>query len=45
MGFAREVADRVIYMDKGSIVEVAEPAALFGAPRELRTREFLSKVL
>ncbi|BBY84930.1 amino acid ABC transporter ATP-binding protein [Mycolicibacterium tokaiense] len=45
MGFAREVADRVIYMDKGSIVEVAEPATLFGAPRELRTREFLSKVL
>ncbi|AQA03848.1 polar amino acid ABC transporter ATP-binding protein [Mycobacterium sp. MS1601] len=45
MGFAREVADRVIYMDKGSIVEVAEPTDLFNAPKEPRTREFLSKVL
>jgi ABC-type polar amino acid transport system ATPase subunit len=45
MGFAREVADRVVYMDKGSIVEVAEPTELFSAPKESRTREFLSKVL
>ncbi|CAN3131662.1 amino acid ABC transporter ATP-binding protein [Mycobacterium sp. smrl_JER01] len=45
MGFAREVADRVIYMDKGCIVETDEPSALFGSPRESRTREFLSKVL
>lgn len=45
MGFAREVADRVVYMDRGAIVETAEPASLFGSPRESRTREFLSKVL
>lgn len=45
MGFAREVADRVVYMDKGAIVEVAEPTELFSAPKESRTREFLSKVL
>ncbi|UXA13535.1 amino acid ABC transporter ATP-binding protein [Mycobacterium sp. SMC-8] len=45
MGFAREVADRVIYMDHGSVIEIDKPAALFGSPREPRTREFLSKVL
>lgn len=45
MGFAREVADRVIYMDQGRIVEIDKPQALFGSPRESRTREFLSKVL
>jgi ABC-type polar amino acid transport system ATPase subunit len=45
MGFAKEVADRVIYMDKGSIVETADPKQIFGSPREARTREFLSKVL
>jgi polar amino acid transport system ATP-binding protein len=45
MGFAREVSDRVIYMDKGTIVETATPRELFAAPRETRTREFLSKVL
>ncbi|MEE6164374.1 MULTISPECIES: amino acid ABC transporter ATP-binding protein [unclassified Mycolicibacterium] len=45
MGFAREVSDRVIYMDKGNVVETADPTELFTAPRESRTREFLSKVL
>ncbi|MGV0815167.1 amino acid ABC transporter ATP-binding protein [Mycolicibacterium boenickei] len=45
MGFAREVSDRVIYMDKGTIVETATPEELFTAPAEARTREFLSKVL
>lgn len=45
MGFAREVSDRVIYMDGGLIVETAEPKALFSAPQAERTREFLSKVL
>jgi len=45
MGFAREVADRVIFMDHGSIVEEGSPAQIFGAPQEPRTRDFLSKVL
>ncbi|OCB16606.1 polar amino acid ABC transporter ATP-binding protein [Mycolicibacterium porcinum] len=45
MGFAREVSDRVIYMDKGTIVETAGPTAIFTTPQEARTREFLSKVL
>ncbi|MBW1638676.1 amino acid ABC transporter ATP-binding protein [Microbacterium resistens] len=45
MGFAREVADRVIYMDQGRIVETGAPEALFDSPREERTRAFLSKVL
>ncbi|OCB53754.1 polar amino acid ABC transporter ATP-binding protein [Mycobacterium vulneris] len=45
MGFAREVSDRVIYMDKGTIVETACPTAIFTTPQEARTREFLSKVL
>lgn len=45
MGFAREVSDRVIYMDKGTIVETASPTSMFTTPQETRTREFLSKVL
>ena len=45
LGFAREVADRVIYMDDGRIVETGAPQDLFGAPQMNRTREFLSKVL
>jgi ABC-type polar amino acid transport system ATPase subunit len=45
MGFAHKVADRVIFMDQGVIVEESPPAALFGAPREARTRAFLDKVL
>ncbi|MCI3919647.1 amino acid ABC transporter ATP-binding protein [Paenibacillus sp. TRM 82003] len=45
MGFAREVGDRVLFMDGGVIVEEAEPAKLFGAPQHPRTQEFLSKVL
>lgn len=45
MGFAREVADRVIFMDEGQIVEMAKPEDLFGAPVEARTKAFLSKVL
>jgi len=45
MGFAREVADRVVFMDGGVIVEVAEPKAFFAAPREERTRRFLEKIL
>ena len=45
MGFAREVADRVLFIDGGVIVEEGKPADIFSDPREQRTREFLSKVL
>lgn len=45
MGFAREVADRVIFMDGGEIVEEGSPEGIFTAPKHTRTREFLSKVL
>ena len=45
MGFAREVADRVIFMDSGTIVEENIPAELFDHPQEPRTQAFLSKVL
>ena len=45
MGFAREVANRVVMMDEGRVVEVAPPDALFNAPTQERTQRFLSKVL
>ena len=45
MGFAREFADRVFFMDRGQIAEEGTPEAVFDAPRESRTAEFLSKVL
>ncbi|WP_342506602.1 amino acid ABC transporter ATP-binding protein [Sporosarcina sp. FSL K6-2383] len=45
MGFAREVGDRVIFMDGGYIVEENVPEELFGNPQEARTQSFLSKVL
>ena len=45
MGFAREVADRVIFMADGSIVEAGAPQQIFDEPKEERTRNFLSKVL
>ena len=45
MGFARSVADRVIFMDQGQIVEQNAPAEVFGNPRHERTRDFLSKIL
>ncbi len=45
MGFAREVADRVIFMDDGRIVEEAKPQKIFTDPAHPRTREFLSKIL
>jgi polar amino acid transport system ATP-binding protein len=45
MGFAREVADRVAFMDGGVIVEAGPPADLLAAPREARTKAFLDKVL
>ncbi|NDP40724.1 MAG: amino acid ABC transporter ATP-binding protein [Rhodoferax sp.] len=45
MGFARKVADRVVFIDKGAIVEVAAPEVFFTTPRNERTREFLGKIL
>jgi polar amino acid transport system ATP-binding protein len=44
MKFARDAADRVIFMDKGAIVEEGTPDQIFGAPRHERTRAFLSRV-
>ncbi|CCJ90963.1 ABC-type polar amino acid transport system,ATPase component [Cronobacter turicensis 564] len=45
MGFARTVADRVIFMDRGEIVEEAPPQAFFSNPQSERTRAFLSQVI
>ena len=45
MGFAREVADRVVMMDEGRIIEDTEPEAFFTAPRSERTKAFLARVL
>ncbi len=45
MGFARQVADRVVFMDRGEIVEQNAPAEFFGAPLQERTRDFLSQIL
>ena len=45
MGFARSVADRVVFMDGGQIVESGQPAEFFSSPRTERARDFLSKVL
>ena len=45
MGFAREVGDRVLFMDGGQVIEEGTPAQIFGAPRERRTQDFLSKLL
>ena len=45
MGFAREVADRVLFMDEGIIVEEGTPEEIFGNPREKRTQDLLNKVL
>ena len=44
MAFAREIADRVCFLDGGRIVEQGPPEAIFGAPREPRTRQFLQRV-
>lgn len=45
MGFAREVADRVVFMAEGSLIEEGAPQAFFGAPKDPRLSQFLSKVL
>jgi polar amino acid transport system ATP-binding protein len=45
MGFARKVANRLVFMDEGRVVEEGAPDAFFGRPRHARTRQFLSKIL
>jgi ABC-type polar amino acid transport system ATPase subunit len=45
MGFAREVANRIVFMDQGEIVEQGPPREFFGSPKEERTKRFLSKIL
>jgi polar amino acid transport system ATP-binding protein len=45
LGFARDVSDRVIFMDQGSVVEAGAPSDLMSAPREPRTRDFLRTIL
>jgi general L-amino acid transport system ATP-binding protein len=44
MAFARRVADRVVFMDEGRIIEVERPDAFFDAPKHQRTRAFLSRL-
>lgn len=45
MGFARRVADKMVFMDQGEIVEVADPETFFTAPRSARCQDFLQKIL
>ncbi|WP_300155887.1 amino acid ABC transporter ATP-binding protein [Solidesulfovibrio sp.] len=45
MGFAREVADRIVFMDEGQILEVATPAEFFVSPKHPRTQKFLEQIL
>jgi len=45
MGFARNIADQVVFLDRGEIVEQGEPKAFFGNPRQARTRQFLERIL
>lgn len=45
MGFAREVADRVCFLDAGVVLEQGTPAAVFGSPQEEKTKEFLARII
>lgn len=45
MGFAQKVADRVVFIDKGEIIEVEKPTEIFVSPKHERTKEFMSKIL
>jgi ABC-type polar amino acid transport system ATPase subunit len=45
MGFAQEVADRVVFMDRGVVVETAPSAQFFSAPESVRANEFLKRIL
>jgi polar amino acid transport system ATP-binding protein len=44
MGFVRDISSRVVFMDRGQVVEAGTPAEIFEAPREARTREFIGKI-
>ncbi|MNP68724.1 putative amino-acid import ATP-binding protein YxeO [compost metagenome] len=44
MNFAREVADQIIFMDNGEVIETGTPEELFGNPQQARTRDFLGLV-
>nr|WP_018248405.1 ATP-binding cassette domain-containing protein [Orenia marismortui] len=44
MGFAREVADKVIFMDQGEIIEIAKPEVIFTNPKNERTKQFLTQI-
>lgn len=45
MGFAKEISDRVLFMDDGMVLESGTPSEIFNTPQNPRTRDFLSKVL
>jgi polar amino acid transport system ATP-binding protein len=45
MSFAREVADKICFLDAGVILEEGPPAQIFSSPREARTQEFLQRVI
>ncbi len=45
MGFARDIADRVCFLDQGQILEEGPPVEIFGSPRQPRTRQFLDRVI
>ena len=45
MGFARQVADRVVFMDEGKIIETGRPQEIFDRPQQTRTQDFLNSIL
>ena len=45
MGFARDIADRVCFLDQGQLLEEGPPADIFGSPQQARTRQFLDRVI
>jgi general L-amino acid transport system ATP-binding protein len=45
VGFAREAADRVVFMDEGKVIEIATPEDFFNNPQEERTKKFLAQIL
>ena len=45
MGFARQVADQIVFMDEGEVVEAASPDRFFSTPESERTKQFLSQIL
>jgi polar amino acid transport system ATP-binding protein len=45
MGFARDIADRVVFLDQGVILEQGPPAQIFSAPQEARTQQFLARIV